>query len=310
MNKQLFNYGSHWSRQRFGERVQKIPVDAGFSCPNRDGQLSSSGCIYCNNASFSPFYSSARQSISEQLQVGKDFFAKRYQCRRFLAYFQSFSGTYATIEVLRKKYNEALQFPGIEGLVIATRPDCINKTTIELLQELSIKAYIRIELGVESFDDKVLAAINRCHNSQASSDALNLLRHAGIETCIHLIFGLPAESSDCATAAAKAVSCSGAALVKLHHLQIVEGSQLADSCQNGKIDLRMHTLDSYLEEVTAFIASLDPSIYIERLINRVPAEHLIAPHWGKINESQFQKLLEERLAVKGLHQGANLSKDC
>lgn len=310
MQAKLFNYASNWSKQRYGERVQKIPVNAGFSCPNRDGQFSEKGCIYCNNSSYAPFYSSASRSISEQLHTGIEFYGERYQCKRFLAYFQSFSGTYAAIEILREKYSEALHFPGIEGLVIATRPDCINQEVIELLLELSLQSYIRVELGVESFDDKVLTAINRCHDSQATSYALNLLQQAGIDTCIHLIFGLPEESPDCATASAISVSRSGAVLVKLHHLQIVEGSLLADAYKTGNTDLRLHTMESYLEEVVTFIACLDPAISIERLINRAPAQHLIAPRWGKISESQFQKILENRLAEKNLHQGKKFTSNC
>lgn len=306
----LFNYGSAWNQQKFGGRVQKIPVDGGFSCPNRDGSLAEGGCIYCNNDSFSPFYSSAATSISEQLRAGREFYARRYKCQRFHAYFQSFSGTYAGLETLRARYSEALEQPGIEGLIIATRPDCLNDEIVDMLVDFSRSTFVRIELGVESFDDNVLKAINRCHDSRASYRALDLLGSAGIETCIHLIFGLPGETADCASPAAAEVSRSNAALVKLHHLQIVEGSRLADLYRAGSIDLRLHSLESYLETVTTFIVGLKSTVFIERLINRVPEKHLIAPRWGEVSESQFQKLVERKLAVQGLSQGVNFSTFC
>ncbi len=300
----LFNSAGAFSKERFGGRVQKVAVDGGFSCPNRDGTLSESGCIYCSNESFSPFYVSPRLTITEQLHAGIEFYGKRYQCQRFFAYFQSFSGTHAPVETLRARYHEALQVSGVEGLIIATRPDCLDERVISLLSEFSATTYVRIELGVESFDDRVLRAVNRCHDSRAVFRALDLLKVARIDTCIHLISGLPEESENSAEETARTVSRSGAILVKLHHLQVIVGTRLAQLFEQKQLSLKLHTADSYLNEVARFISFLSPSIYIERLINRVPAAYLLAPNWGNISESEFQAMLNLRLSEQGLFQGA------
>ncbi len=304
-----FRRASEYSRQRFGGRVQKIPVDGGFSCPNRDGTLSSAGCIYCSNRSFSPFYVGNGDSITEQLQAGIAFYRHRYDCERFLAYFQTYSGTWAPVETLEKRYLEALQIPGVEGLVIATRPDCVDETIAGLLADLAKKTYLRIELGVESFDDRVLQAVNRCHNVATTFKALQLLKKAGIETCIHLIFGLPGEDPCSPEMSAEIVSETGAILVKLHHLQVIAGTALAGALERQEISLQLHGLDSFLEVVARFVSHLPPSIYLERFINRVPPEYLIAPRWGGITEAEFQTRLNELLRSYGYCQGIKFSSD-
>lgn len=306
----LFKTASEFSREKFAGRVQKIPVDAGFTCPNRDGRLSHDGCIYCSNQSFSPFYSSAKASISEQLKTGSAFYAQKYNCQRFFAYFQSFTGTYAPIDTLREKYLEALRFPGVEGLVIATRPDCIDKSVIELLDDISQNCYIRVELGIESFENQVLAAINRHHDDKAIFTALNLLKMAKIDTCAHLIFGLPGESLNVAELAAQKLSGSGAILVKMHHLQVIAGTELASKTATGSSEIKLHSLESYLETVVRFIAHLSPQVYLERFINRVPARFLIAPKWGNVSEADFHKLLQQKLLEMNLRQGVKFGTWC
>lgn len=302
----LFNRASSWIKGRFGQRVQKIPIDAGFSCPNRDGKLSDQGCLYCSNPSFSPFYSDSQLSISEQLCRGRDYFARRYGCNSFFAYFQSYSCTYAPLDVLRRKYLEAINCEGIVGLVIATRPDCVDISIIALLQQLSEKACIRIELGVESFDDGVLAAINRCHDSAAALQAIARLRAAGIPVSTHLISGLPGERHDHMIRAAQIVSDSGAEMVKLHHLQIVKGSRLAALYAENPGDYPLYTLEEYIERVCEFITHLSPAIYLERFLNRVPPDQLVAPIFSGIDEAGFQRRLEQRLHELGLYQGARV----
>lgn len=309
MSKLLYNRASTWIKQRFGGRIQKIPVDAGFSCPNIDGTLSDQGCLYCNNKSFAPFYSSSKLSITEQLQKGRAYFSARYNCQRFFAYFQSHSCTYASLEVLQQKYLEAAGFEGIEGLIIATRPDCINNEITNLLRDISQNTFVRIELGIESFDDKVLKSINRCHGAQTALNAIKTLKSADIPVSIHLISGLPGEQTDHMARAAKITSSSGADMVKLHHLQIVKGSRLADLYNLHPENYKLYTLDEYIDKVCEFIANLSPTVYLDRFISRIPVNQLIAPIFNGIDEAGFQRQLESRLCELNLYQGAEII-DC
>ena len=299
----IFNSASEWTKEHFGQRIQKVPVDGGFTCPNRDGKLSKNGCLYCNNKTFTPFYTDEKKSISNQLQNGIDFFSKRYNCDAFFAYFQTYSGTYAPIEILEKKYREALNFPKIKGLIIATRPDCIDDSIIDLLLKLKKETYIRIEIGVESFDDKVLKAINRCHDSKTAINSIKLLRKAGIDTSVHLIFGLPDEAEDAAINYAPILSETNANFVKLHHLQVVHGSRLAELYQSYPSIIKLHNLNSYIAKVADFISYLNKDIYIERFINRVPQDMLIAPKFENINENKFIEKLSGYMTEKSLSQG-------
>ncbi|PKL48272.1 MAG: TIGR01212 family radical SAM protein [Candidatus Riflebacteria bacterium HGW-Riflebacteria-2] len=302
----LFNRASAWIKTRFGRRVQKIPIDAGFSCPNRDGSLSGQGCLYCSNASFAPFYSNPQLAIAEQLRQGREYYQKRYGCSSFFAYFQSYSGTYAPVETLRQKYREAADCQDIEGLIIATRPDCINSDIVTLLQDIAQATFIRIELGVESFDDAVLAEMNRCHDVATSLQAISRLRSAEIPVCIHLISGLPGEKPDYMTRAARVTSESGADMVKLHHLQIIKGSRLARLYAASPDSYHLYSIEAYIDRVCEFVANLAPNIYLERFISRIPVDQLVAPIFSGIDESAFQRLLEARLKTLGLYQGSSI----
>ena len=304
MNK-IYNPASDWTKEHFGSRIQKVPIDGGFSCPNRDGKLSKNGCLYCNNKSFTPFYTDEKKSITHQLQKGTDFFSKRYKCNEFFAYFQTYSGTYAPIEILEKRYREALEFPNIKGLIIATRPDCIDNSIVDLLLKLKQETYIRIEVGVESFDDNVLNGINRCHDSLTATKALSMLREAQIDTSVHLIFGLPNEPNKVAKKYALILSETKANFVKLHHLQIVKGSRLAEIYSKNSNFVKLHNLNSYIENVAKFLSYLNKDIYVERFINRVPQEMLIAPKFGNINENMFTQKLCEYMSENNLFQGSN-----
>ncbi len=299
----FFKSASEWTKEHFGKRIQKVPIDGGFSCPNRDGKLSNIGCLYCNNKTFTPFYTNEKKSITEQLQTGIDFFSKRYNCENFFAYFQTYSGTYAPIEILEKKYQEALEFPNIKGIIIATRPDCINQSVIDLLLKFKNKTYIRIEVGVESFDDNVLNAINRCHDSKTAISAISMLRKAEIDTSVHLIFGLPNEPLNVAKFYAQTLSNTKANFVKLHHLQIVKGSRLEEIYSNNSNCINLYCLNSYIERVGEFLSYLNKDIYVERFINRVPQDMLIAPKFGEIDENKFTQMLCEYMSKNSLFQG-------
>ena len=299
----LFKSASEWTKEHFGQRIQKVPVDGGFTCPNRDGKLSKIGCLYCNNKTFTPFYTDEKKSISNQLQTGIEFFSKRYNCDSFFAYFQTYSGTYAPLEILEKKYREALNYPKIKGLIIATRADCIDDSKIDLLLNLKKETYIRIEIGVESFDDKVLRAINRCHDSKTAINSIKLLRKAGIDTSVHLIFGLPDEAEDATKNYAQLLYENGANFVKLHHLQVVYGSRLAELYQSNPSEIKLHNLNSYIAKVADFLSCLNKDIYVLRFINRVPKDMLIAPKFENINENKFVEKLSRYMTEKGLSQG-------
>ncbi len=294
--KHNFKWARDYYQERFGERVQKIPINAGFTCPNRDGTLSTHGCSYCNNDTFTPFYTSSNSSITEQFNEGVKFFSKRYSTNRFLAYFQAFSNTYAPINTLKAKYEEALSNPLCEGLVIATRPDCINEGTVKLLTELSQHTYVKLELGVESFDNNCLKAINRGHSKEATITALNILENSGIDLGIHLIFGLPEEKPNAPKVAAETIGKYNILFVKLHHLQIVKNSTLARDYEKAPLTFSPLTMDEYLMKLAMFIKSLQKTLYIERLINRVPLNMLIAPKWGKITENEMKAMLLELLS--------------
>lgn len=291
----IYKSASEWTKEKFGKRVQKIPVDGGFSCPNRDGKLSTLGCLYCNNKAFTPFYTDCEKSVTKQLETGIEFFSKRYDCDAFFAYFQTYSGTYAPIEILREKYSEVLAFEAVKGLIVSTRPDCINEDVINLLKDFQKKLYVRVEIGVEAFDDNALKAINRCHDAQTALKAINMITGAGIDCSVHLIFGLPDEPADCAKQYATILSSTKAKFVKLHHLQIVEGSRLADLYKQNNAFIKLHTLDSYVATVAEFISNMRSDIFVERFINKVPRNMLIAPVWGGINENCFCQHLEEYL---------------
>jgi hypothetical protein len=242
------------------------------------------------------------------LKAGINFFSKRYNCDSFFAYFQTYSGTYAPIKILEEKYKEALQFPQIKGLIIATRPDCINNSVVDLLKNLQKETYIRIEIGVESFNDNVLKAINRCHDSKTAINAISLLKKNGIDTSVHLIFGLPNETSEDTKNYALVLSETNTNFVKLHHLQIVKGSKLADIYSENNDFVKLYTLNSYIEKVADFLSYLNKDIYIERFINRVPKDMLLAPKFGDINENKFTQLLCDYMNQKDLYQGIYYEK--
>jgi len=304
----LFRRSSQLIVEQFGARIQKIPVDAGFTCPNLDGTLSLGGCIYCSNSSFSPFYADRKLSIKKQIEHGINYFGKRYKCQRFFAYFQSFSCTYAPAEVLEQRFAEAALIDGIEGLVIATRPDCIDAETIRLLQKMQKQTHIRIEVGIESFNNKTLRLANRCHTSEQALSTTALLKESGIGFTIHLIFGLPEEINDFPADYARTISSCGCDMVKLHHLQVLKNSPLEKILANNPDFVQLYSLSRYIDDLCRFIANLSPDIAIDRFINRVKPDNLLGPIFNISNEGTFQGLVEDRLRELNLYQGIYYSK--
>ena len=304
--KRYNDYGSY-IKMKFGERVQKISIDIGFTCPNRDGSKGYGGCTYCNNNSFNPDYCKPEVSISDQLQKGIEFFQRKRKIQKFLAYFQAYTNTYADVAVLKEMYLEALNVPGVIGLVIGTRPDCISDDVIELLADIAKNYYVSLEFGVESTNERTLIEVNRCHTYEETKAAYKRCANKGIELGAHIILGLPGESREDLLKHAVALSKLPISTLKLHHLQIVKGSVMAAQYKNNPDKFNLFELQNYIEFVAEFIELLRPNIVIERFISEAPGDLLIAPKWGLKNFEVVAKL-DKYLQQSQLHQGKKFQR--
>lgn len=284
---------SEYLRERFDGKVQKLTVDAGFSCPNRDGTIGRGGCSYCNNSSFSPALGS-NGSVAAQLEAGKRFFARKYPEMRYLAYFQSYTNTHAPIDRLLALYEEALSVDGIVGLIIGTRPDCIDEQILSALAEINRSRRVIMEYGAESTHDSTLRAVNRCHTWADTCRAVELTRQAGLDAGLHFILGLPGENTDMMLATVDEINRLRPDTVKFHQLQIIRGTRLARQWQQGEVSVKTFTVDEYLDLCVEIVKRLDPSIAIERFTSSSPAELLLAPRWG-LKNYEFTNLLRNRL---------------
>lgn len=300
MNKRPYNDYGTWIRNKFKHRVQKISIDAGFSCPNRDGKISSGGCIFCDNRTFSPGYCSNDKSVSEQLEAGKRFFSGKYPDMKYLAYFQSFTNTYASIDKLRKLYEEALCIEDVVGLVIGTRPDCVSESLLDYLEELNRQTFLIVEYGIESANDNTLRLINRGHDFACSTTAVEHTHRRGIITGGHVILGLPGEDESESVRQAKAISETKLDLLKIHQLQIIKGTPLARTY--AEKPFHVYTPEEYINLISEYIQHLRPDIVLERFVSQSPENMVVAPHWG-LKNYQFTNLLNNHLAKKGAYQG-------
>jgi radical SAM protein (TIGR01212 family) len=301
-SKQYNDFGS-FIKAHFSERVQKISLDTGFTCPNRDGTKGIGGCTYCNNNSFNPNYCKPEKSISQQLDLGIDHFSKKNKTQKFLAYFQAYTNTYADIELVKELYLEALDHPDVVGLVIGTRPDCVSDALLDFLAELAKTYFISLEFGVESTLNKTLETVNRCHTYEETVKAYDLSKDRGIYLGAHIILGLPGESRAEIINHAAAVSELPIHSLKLHHLQIVRHTFMAAEFKKDPSKFHLFELDEYLDLVTDFISKLRPDIIIERFISEAPAHLLIAPKWGGLKNFEVVAMIEKRLSEKQLWQG-------
>jgi len=295
-------------RRKFNERVQKISIDAGFTCPNRDGSRGTGGCTYCNNKTFKPTYCHLENSITDQLEKGIEFFARKYEAMKYLAYFQAYSNTYAPVEDLRNLYSEALAHPGVIGLVIATRPDCLDNKILDHLQELSEKYYIMVELGIESVLNHTLKAINRGHVWEESVRALEETSKRGIHNCAHMILGLPGESTNDLLKQAEIISQLPVENLKLHQLQIHKGTVMAKQYAETPEMFHLFSIEEYRELVVDYLERLNPQIIVERFVSSAPADLLIAPRWG-LKNFEFVAKVEKRLEERNTWQGRLFRKD-
>lgn len=297
---QLYNDFSHWIRRQFPFRVQKISVDAGFSCPNRDGRLGTGGCIYCNNETFSPAYCNRRKSVTEQLEDGKMFFARKYPDMKYLAYFQAFTNTYASFDKLKALYEEALGVENVVGIVIGTRPDCVSTDLLDYLQELSSRTFVLVEYGIETTNDETLMFINRGHDFECSRKAVEETKKRGILTGGHVILGLPGEDEQESFRQAGIISSLPLDILKVHQLQVIRGTRLARLYEEKPFHL--YSVDEYIHLVAGYIQRLRPTMVLERFVSQSPKNLLLAPKWG-LKNYEFTNLLNNYLLRNNITQG-------
>lgn len=294
-------------KTEFTERIQKISVNAGFTCPNRDGSRGIGGCTYCNNQTFSPEYCKPTKSITQQIQEGIDFFRHKYDAQLYLAYFQSYTNTYDTIDKLKKIYEEALEHPKVVGIVVGTRPDCVNDELLDYFAALSQKYYVMIEYGIESTSDKTLQFINRGHDYACAEKAIRDTATRGIRVGAHLILGLPHESRSIILSHARRISQLPLTAVKLHQLQLVKGTKMARQFAEHPDWFRLYTADEYIDLVIDFIELLNPAIAVERMISQSPPGFVIAPDWG-LKNFEFIVKVERRMVQRNARQGSHFYK--
>ncbi|MCL2728095.1 MAG: TIGR01212 family radical SAM protein [Bacteroidales bacterium] len=291
-------------KARYGGRLQKVVIDAGFSCPNRDGTLGIGGCTYCLNDAFHPSYSHPQLSLHRQIDEGILFHHERYaRAKGYLAYFQSFSNTYAPLERLKEVYEEALSHPQIKGLVIGTRPDCVDAEKLDYLAELARKHVIFIEYGIESCYNRTLERIRRGHTFEQAREAVVQSAQRGLQTGAHFIFGLPGETKDDIKRTADIISAMPLTSVKFHQLQIVKGTQMEEEYRNYPDDFVTFSLPEYIDFFIDYLERFNPAIAIERFAGEVPPRFVTHTPWGLVRYADLVRMLEKRLEERGTWQG-------
>jgi len=299
-----FNSYSDYFRVNYGSRMQKLSIDAGFTCPNRDGTKGTGGCTYCLNKAFNPSYCIPSKTIRQQIMEGIEFHRRRYRrADAYLAYFQAYSNTYAPVEKLRDIYHEALECDGIKGLIIGTRPDCIDDKILDLLSDLGESVYVSVEYGIESCYDKSLCRINRGHNFMEAVAALESTASKGLNSGAHFIFGLPGESVDDVLKEADTISGLPLKTVKFHQLQIIKGTMMEKEFKNKPEDFVRFSLEEYVDFIVSFIERLNPELIIERFTSEVPPMFLSIEPWCGKRTDQIMQLIEKKLEEMDTWQG-------
>ena len=291
-------------KRKYGERLQKIVLDAGFTCPNRDGKVGRGGCTYCDNAAFHPSYSTAGKSLYQQMEEGIEFHKVRYRTtEHYLAYFQSFSNTYAPLERLKQLYTEALSHPSVVGIVVGTRPDCVDEEKLDYLAELAKEHVVIVEYGIESCYDKTLARINRGHDFETARKAVMMTAERGIDVGAHFILGLPGETREMMLESCRLINELPLRSAKFHQLQIVKGTRMEKEYEGCPQDFERFTLDEYLDFFTDMLERLRPDLYIERFAGEVPPRFVNETPWGLIRNAELLRLLDKRLEERDTWQG-------
>lgn len=291
MEQYYHDFGT-WIRNQLPFRVQKISIDAGFTCPNRDGRIGIGGCIFCDNKSFNPSYCSHKKSVTEQLEDGKRFFAKKYPDMKYLAYFQAYTNTYDVVDKLKQLYEEALKVEDVVGIVIGTRPDCVSSELLDYLEELNKRTFLIVEYGIESCNDDTLRYINRGHDFACTRKAVEETAKRGIYVGGHVIIGLPGEDASESLRQAPIISSLPLTMLKIHQMQIIKGTRLAKIYKERPFHL--YTIEEYIDLITQYIGLLRSDLVLERFVTQSPPEMLIAPKWG-LKNYEFTNLLNNRL---------------
>lgn len=283
-------------------KVQKITLNAGFTCPNRDGLKGWGGCTYCNNQTFSPAFAMKDRSVSEQLRDGIAFFARKYPHMKYLAYFQAYTNTYGEQAEIIRKYEEALNYYDVVGIIIGTRPDCMPDSLLSYLKDLSERVFVLVEYGVESTLDATLRRVNRGHLWSDSMAAIERTAKAGLPVGVHLILGLPGESREDILRHADKISALPVTTLKLHQLQIIRGTAMAKEYAESPSDFHFYSEEEYIDLCLDFIERLRPDIVLERFVSQSPAELLLMPKWGLKNH-EFTHLIRRRIQERDIRQG-------
>lgn len=297
-----YNDFSSFLRKHFSCKVQKISLNAGFTCPNRDGMRGLGGCTYCNNQTFNPDYCKTDKPVRLQLEEGKLFFKKKYSDMKYLAYFQAYTNTYDTLEALKKKYEEALEVEDVVGIVIGTRPDCMPDSLLDYLQQLSGKTFLLVEFGIESTNEATLKRINRGHTYADTVDAICRTARRGILTGGHLILGLPGEKNDFIVNQAAQLSRLPLTTLKLHQLQLIKGTRMEWEYKKYPTDFHLYDAGEYIDLVINFVERLRPDLVLERFVSQSPKELLIAPDWG-LKNYEFTQRIKKRMKERNTFQG-------
>ncbi|GJM14681.1 MAG: TIGR01212 family radical SAM protein [Thermodesulfobacteriota bacterium] len=287
-------------KEKLGYRVNKLSVDMGFTCPNRDGNLAVGGCIYCNNDSFVPPYARARYSMDQQIANGMEYLRNRFKAEKFIIYFQSYTNTYDSVEKLEKMYREALEYDDVIGLAVGTRSDCVDEEKLDMFEELAKDYYVCVEYGIESIYDKTLDYMNRGHDYQSVLDAIEMSKGRGFEIGAHVIVGMPTETKEEMLKMADVVSSLGIDVFKVHNLHIVRNTQLARMYKEEPFQL--FTFQEYVTFIVDFLERISPDMIIERLFTDTPHQLLIAPDWGK-SHLQILQAIEAELEKRDTYQG-------
>lgn len=299
----LYNEFPAFLKRYFPYKVQKISLNAGFTCPNRDGTKGQGGCTYCNNQTFNPEYCRTEKTIAVQLEEGKRFFAHKYPEMKYLAYFQAYTNTYAELESLKRKYEEALCVDDIVGLVIGTRPDCMPEELLRYLESLNRHTFLLVEYGIETTCDETLKRINRGHTYAATVEAVQRTAACGILTGGHVILGLPGEAHDDIVAQAGILSELPLTTLKMHQLQLIRGTRMAHEYELNPTDFHLFDdVNEYIDLVIDYVEHLRPDIVLERFVSQSPRELLIAPDWG-LKNYEITTRVQKRMKERGAYQG-------
>ena len=305
---QRYKRYSDYFRSLFGRRVQKLSVDAGFTCPNRDGSLSTGGCTFCNNSAFTPSYCRPEKSIRQQIDEGIDFHRRRYrEAAKYLVYFQAYSNTYAPVETLRSRYAEALSHPDVAGIVIGTRPDCVDEAKLDLLAGLARDRYVAVEYGIESVYDPTLRRVNRGHDFATAERAVRMTAERGLHTGAHFILGFPDETDRMILDSAEVINSLPLTTVKFHQLQIMRGTPLAAEYDAHPERFRTWSIGEYIDLFIGLLRRLRPDLVVERFAGEAPPRFHHTEGWGLVRNETLWGMLDRRLEELDARQGDRLN---